>query len=590
MSNFLSKLKISRVFLLSISFITFIIFIVVTIFSSFIYNNSRLQLIESLFLQAQTINKLLPSIEENKNFDDYANDLALSDSRFNELRVTIIDDNWNVIGDSLVAYDDLSNLEKHSPDTRIEIQNALNNSYGTARRLSDTTGIDLIYVAIVRDKNDLSKGIVRVALPFNIYESFFNFFIYPFLMLFIMVIVSSSFLSLNVENNLRRDLDTLLKNTRQAIKGKSIKSFENSGDKQLDTLSEAVKQISQRLNDEIGQAIEQRTEFGTVLDSINQGVIIFNKGLKVRFANDIALEMFGKHVFFLGDKITAKKLQPINKLLKKVKKESSDEIEMSVKLGNEEKYFLLSASKMESTNEYILVINDISSLRKLENLRKNLISDISHEIKTPVSVIRAGSETLHAGTIQDPKIAAKFTKSILDNSERLTEMIDDLLELEKIEFAGLVVKKEKVSPHTEINKIFTTIDALLIEKNITVKNLIDEEIIIRTDKESFRTIFSNLLNNAIKYSPDNSTIEFISILDKNYITISIKDNGYGIDKVSLKRIFERFYRTSKARAHTKGTGLGLALVKQLSQRIGANVHVESTINEGSEFFVSFGHK
>jgi len=197
---------------------------------------------------------------------------------------------------------------------------------------------------------------------------------------------------------------------------------------------------------------------------------------------------------------------------------------------------------------------------------------------------------LHSGTIQDPKVAAKFTKSILDNSERLTEMIDDLLELEKIEFAGLVVKKEKVSPHKEINKIFTTIDALLIEKNIIVKNLIDEDLIIRTDKESFRTIFSNLLNNAIKYSPNNSTIEFISITDKNYITISIKDNGYGIDKVSLKRIFERFYRTSKARAHTKGTGLGLALVKQLSQRIGANVHVESTINEGSEFFVSFGHK
>ena len=94
-----------------------------------------------------------------------------------------------------------------------------------------------------------------------------------------MVVISSSFLSLNVENNLRRDLDVLLKNTRQAIKGKNIKTLENSGDKQLDTLSDAVIQISQRLNDEIGQAIEQRTEFGTVLDSINQGVIIFNKNL-----------------------------------------------------------------------------------------------------------------------------------------------------------------------------------------------------------------------------------------------------------------------------------------------------------------------
>jgi len=590
MSNFLSKLRVSRVFLLSVLFITFIIFIVVTIFSSFIYNNSRLQLIESLYIQAQTINKLLPEIENGINFDDYANDLALSDSRFNELRVTIIDNNWTVIGDSLVSYDELTDLEKHSPETRIEIQNALNNPYGTARRLSDTTGIDLIYVAIVRDKEDLSKGLVRVALPFDIYESFFNFFIYPFLILFIMVVISSSFLSLNVENNLRRDLDVLLRNTRQAIKGKNIKTLENSGDKQLDTLSDAVRQISQRLNDEIGQAIEQRTEFGTVLDSINQGVIIFNKNFKVRFTNDIALEMFGKHVFFLGDKITAKKLQPINKLLKKVKKISSDEIEFSLKQNNENKHFLLSASKMDSTNEYILVINDISSLRKLEDLRKNLISDISHEIKTPVSVIRAGSETLYSGNIKDPKTTAKFAKSILDNSERLSEMINDLLELEKIEFAGLVLKKEKIIPYKEVNKILSTIDTLLIEKNIIVNNSINKDLILKTDRESFRTIFSNLLNNAIKYSPNKTKIDFISKTDKNYVTISIKDYGYGIDKNNIKRIFERFYRTSKARAHTKGTGLGLALVKQLSQRIGANVHVESIINEGSEFFVSFDHK
>jgi len=590
MSNLLSKLKISRVFLLSISFLTFIVFIVVTIFSSFIYNNSRLQLIESLYIQAQTINQLLPEANTNVNFDEYANDLAISDTKFNELRVTIIDKEWNVIGDSLIPYEELSSLEKHSPETRIEIQEALVNPYGSARRTSDTTGIDLIYVAVLRDNLDPQKGLVRVAMPFDIYESFFNFFIYPFLILFIMVIASSSFLSLNVENNLRRDLDTLLKSTRQAIKGKAIKTVGNSGDKQLDTLSDAVKQIASRLNDEISQAIEQRTEFGTVLDSINHGVIIFNKNFKVRFTNDIALEMFGKHQFFLGDKIESKKLQPINKLLKKVKKVSSDETEMSIKHNKEDKYFLVSASKMESTNEYIVVINDISSLRKLENLRKNLISDISHEIKTPVSVIRAGSETLHSGNIDDPEVRAKFTKSILDNSERLTEMIEDLLELEKIEFGGLVSKKEKISPHKEINKTLSTIEALLNEQSTNVENNIDENLIIRTDKESFRTIFSNLLNNAIKYSPKGSLISFKSISDKNYITISIKDNGYGIDKNSIKRIFERFYRTSKARAHTKGTGLGLALVKQLSQRIGASVRVESTINEGTEFFVSFKHK
>ena len=589
MFNFLTSLKISRVFLLSVLYLTFIIFIVVSIFSTFIYNNSRLQLVESLYIQAQSINELMPDYNENINFDEYADNLSIKDSNFNELRVTIIDKNWDVIGDSLVDSQNLYLLEKHSPETRIEIEDALNNRYGSTIRTSESTGLDLIYVAIQRDPNDIEKGLVRVALPFDIWDSLFNFFIYPFLVLFLLVIASSSFLSLNVEYTLRRDLDSLLKSTRKAIKGQNISEL-NSGDEQLSTLSDAVKQIAQRLNVEVQQAIEQRIEFGTVLDSMNQGVIIFNKNYKVRFSNDIALEMFGKHQFFLKEKIDVKKLQPINKLLKKLKKLSSEEIELSIKVKNEDKHFLISGSKMDSTNEYIVVISDISSLRKLEDLRKNLISDISHEIKTPVSVIRAGSETLHSGNITDPELTSKFTKSILDNSERLSEMIDDLLELEKIESGGLVIKKEKIYPHKEINKILGTIEALLVEKRLVVENLIDEDLVIKTDKESFRTIFSNLLNNAIKYSPNQSMVTFNSFKDKKNLFISIKDNGYGIEKNSLKRVFERFYRTSKARAHTRGTGLGLALVKQLSSRIGSRIKVESKINVGTEFFVSFRDK
>ena len=214
MFNFLTSLKISRVFLLSVLYLTFIIFIVVSIFSTFIYNNSRLQLVESLYIQAQSINELMPDYNENINFDEYADNLSIKDSNFNELRVTIIDKNWDVIGDSLVDSENLYLLEKHSPETRIEIEDALNNRYGSTIRTSESTGLDLIYVAIQRDPNDIEKGLVRVALPFDIWDSLFNFFIYPFLVLFLLVIASSSFLSLNVEYTLRRDLDSLLKSTR----------------------------------------------------------------------------------------------------------------------------------------------------------------------------------------------------------------------------------------------------------------------------------------------------------------------------------------------------------------------------------------
>ena len=591
MANVIPTFKFSRIFLLSLTFLIFITFIVVTIFSSFIFNNSRIQQIESLYLQAKSIDTLIPHIDnEDINFDEIADMLAITDSDNNELRITIINEDWQVIGDSLVEQQNLYSVELHSPENRIEIRDAINNAYGTATRNSETTGEDLIYVAILRDQNDLSKGIIRVALPFDLSSSLFNFFIIPFIILFFLVVASSSFLSLNVENSIRRDLSVLLNNTQRALKGKPIKEKIRRGDDQLESISNTVNDISTRLNAEIKQTIDQRTQFGTVLDSINQGIIIFNKNYKVRFANDIALEIFGKHKFFLGEKIAVKQLQSINKLLKKTKENLSAEAEINIKDKGSDKNLLLSATTMASTNEYILVINDISSLRKLENLRKNLLTDISHEIKTPVSVIRAGSETLNSGALEDKNIAKKFAKSIQDNAERLSEMIDDLLELEKIEFSGLVPKKKKMNVLQQTNIIIDSLQSLMYEKNIRLNNLIASEHTIKTDKDSFRTILSNLIANAIKYSPDGSTITLKSSITETDLTIEIADEGYGIEKQNLKRVFDRFYRTEKARAHSKGTGLGLSLVKQLSNRLDGNVSVESKINKGSKFFVRLPQK
>ena len=590
MLNIVQKIKISRIFLLSLSLLIFIIFVVSTIFSSFIYNNSRAQLVESLYMQAKSIDQLLPSFKQDfeYSYDLIADNLSVSDTKQNELRVTIIDGNWDVIGDSEVSTDELINLEKHSPENRIEIKNALTNKFGTATRTSETTGQDLIYLAILRNSDDLTEGVIRVAMPFNIYTSFFNFFIYPFILLFVLAIVSSSIMTYSVESNIRRDLTKLLKNTERAIKGKPIKSSLTS-DTQIEGLSKAVGDISIRLSSEIDQAMDQRTQFGTVLDSINQGVIIFSKNFRVRFTNDIALEMFGKHQFFLGEKIKSKKLSVINKILKDAKKNLSSEDNLDIKVKGEDRNYLLTATKMETTNELILVINDISSLRKLEDLRKQFVTDVSHEIKTPISVIRAGSETLYSGAINDEKVSTKFLKSILDNSERLSEMVDDLMELEKIEFGGLVLNKEKFNVNNEIQLIFDAQQALLVDKKLSFNNYIGKDIFLNADKESFRTVFSNLINNSIKYSKPGGFINLTALNNSEKITIKIEDNGHGIEKQHLDKIFNRFYRTSKARAHTKGTGLGLSLVKQLISRMYGEVRVESKVSKGTSFFVSIPH-
>ena len=590
MRSFISRIRVSRIFLLSVTFLTFVIFFISTIFSTFIYNNTKQQLIESLYIQAKAIDKLIPALNDLplNNFNSIANKLDIEGTNQEKLRVTIIDENWVVIGDSFLSSEDLSNIEIHSPETRLEIKNALLNEYGTATRISETTGDELIYVAILRDVNDRSKGLIRVALPFNYYTSIFNFFIYPFIILLILVIASSSFLSFNVQNDLRKNLDSLLRNTQKALKGKRIKESLGNKDTQIGSIADAVNDISIRLNNEIQQAVEQRKEFGNVLDNVNQGVIIFNKNFKVRFSNDIALEMFGKHEFFLNEKIKSKKLLKINKLLKTTRDNLSAESELSIKLSGEDRNFLLSATKMETTNEYILVINDISSLRKLEELRKQFVTDISHEIKTPISVIRANSETLSStGAIKDPKLAEKFLNSILNNSERLSEMLDDLLELEKIEFGGLVLNRKKFNVSDQIDLILESQQALADENKIKITNHIDKNISLKVDKDSFTTIFSNLINNSIKYSRVQGKIDLKAIENKNALIISIADEGLGIEKQYLDKVFNRFYRTPKARANTKGTGLGLSLVKQLASRMNAEAEIESKIGKGTTVFVTF---
>ena len=577
----------SRTFILSSLFLFFIITIVTTIFSTFIYNNSRTQLIQSLYLQAQSINQSLPQLSSvNVDFDLLADQYAVTDDNGNELRVSIINSDWSVIGDSAVSKSNLSSLDKHSPETRQEISDALLNDYGSTTRKSDTTGRDFIYVALLRNKDDLSQGIIRVALPFDINASFYNFFVYPFFIILILVIASSTFLSLNVENNLRRELSKLYEITQRALKGKKFKK-KGPADSQVQNISKTVEEISERLAKEIDNTISQRANFNSVLDSVTQGIIIFNKKLKVTFVNDVALEIFGKHQIFLNERIQSKKLAQINKLLKKLSAINQTESEFSIDVGKNKRYFLLSGSTINTSDDLVLVINDITSLKTIEERRKNLISDISHEIKTPVSVIRAGAETLQNGAINDKNASDKFLSAITANSERLAEMVNDLLELERIEQGQLYQQKEKIHLKHEINLIIESIEALANDQNVTLINKIGHDHYLHTDKSAFRGIFLNLLNNAIKYSKESGLVTIASNVTNTNIVIAVEDNGYGIEKNNLQRIFDRFYRTPKARAHTNGSGLGLSLVKQQINQIGGVVDVKSKINKGTTFFVSF---
>jgi Signal transduction histidine kinase len=221
-------------------------------------------------------------------------------------------------------------------------------------------------------------------------------------------------------------------------------------------------------------------DFGHVLDDVYQGVIFFYEHFLVRFSYDFALGMFGLPEFFLAVVMYSSRLLLIHPLLPTTPDILSAVSGLSMELSGGDAYFLLSATSMGTTHEYILVINDISSLRQLGELRKQFVTDISHEMKTPVSVIRANSETFSStGAIKVPKLAEKFLNSILNNSERLSEMLDDLFELEKIEFGGLVLNRKKFNVSVQIDLILESQPALADENKINITNHIDQTLSLK---------------------------------------------------------------------------------------------------------------
>ena len=266
------------------------------------------------------------------------------------------------------------------------------------------------------------------------------------------------------------------------------------------------------------------------------------------------------------------------------KKKSNQEFEIDLGNGST-RWVLASMNQSNTAKQYILVVHDITQLRKLDSMRRDFISNVSHELRTPVSVIMANSETLLSGALDNKADAENFSKAILHNAERLSEMVSDLIDLSRIEYGELKLEFEKVNINQSILKALDAIKGLAAKKEISLNFDEYDDEFIRVDINAIDRILINLLDNAIKYSPNKSSVS-ITIEDKNsHIEVNVTDSGKGIDDSDKSRIFGRFYRTAQARASDKtGSGLGLAIVKNLVHSLDGDVGVRNSNSGGSNFW------
>jgi two-component system phosphate regulon sensor histidine kinase PhoR len=362
---------------------------------------------------------------------------------------------------------------------------------------------------------------------------------------------------------------------------------------ELGTLAAAFNQMSAELAMRVQQIREDHELLVTVLGSMIEGVVAVDANQRIFFANDTARSLLGLgpeniHGRPLWEMVRHRTMQQAVQDALTLDQPCLSEFEIP---GAVRRVVALHAKRLpgDPCLGAVLVFHDVTELRRLENLRQEFVANVSHELKTPLSSIKAYVETLLHGALEDPENNVTFLRRIEEQADRLHGLILDLLRLARVETGQEVFEITTVPLgeliHSCVAEHRTAANAKRIALDVESH---DGALCVRADEEGVRTILNNLVDNAIKYTPDGGRVTIRWNAEDSVVELAVQDTGIGISPEDQARIFERFYRVDKARSRELGgTGLGLAIVKHLAQAFGGSVAVSSAVGRGSTFTVRF---
>ena len=332
---------------------------------------------------------------------------------------------------------------------------------------------------------------------------------------------------------------------------------------------------------------KQTDSFGSVLDNLGEGVLLSTTAGEITYVNKSMLNIL--ELKSLKNKnIKDLKINALKNMFKNAIKDGLFQYEFQIQgKGSNPKWLLGSINRSKTTNEIILVINDVSELRANASMRKDFISNLSHELRTPVSVISANAETLVGGAIDNKRDAKIFAKAILHNAERISGLVSDLIDLSRIDYGEIHLDLSELNVCDLINTVKDSHYSSAKRKGININFKEKELPSVLADSAAVERIMTNLLDNAIKYTKaaNEANVEIEVKKDKSFIKVLVKDSGIGIQSSEQEQVFKRFYRTPDARGSQKtGSGLGLAIVKNLTISLGGQVGVIQRREKGSTFW------
>ena len=502
-------------------------------------------------------------------------------------RVTILLPWGKVIGDS---DNDPARMDNHLD--RPEVAAALEGSRGVSARYSPTLGKEMMYLALPLKKDLRTQGIIRTAISVDHIDKTLDSIERRIAFAGLIIAVLAALLSLLLSHRIRRPIEEIKRGAESFSRGEFDVRLPSSGLAEIAGLSQTMNRMAGELRERIRTVTAQRNELEAVFSSMVEGVFGVDQEERLLGMNPSAARIVGCNAAAVQGR-TIQEVIRLSELQRFVVGALSSEkpVEKDLVLyGEAERIVQARGAPLRDAEGkrigVLVVLNDVTRLAKLENIRKDFVANVSHEIKTPITAIKGFVETLQEGRTQDQEEIRRFLEIIHRHVDRLEAIVEDLLTLSRMEKEAETegIPLEDHAVRDILARAVQACDDKAESKKIHLEIDCREDLKARMDPQLLEQAVVNLIDNAINYSEEGKSVTIKALERAQEIFIQVQDQGCGIERKHLDRVFERFYRVDKSRSRKLGgTGLGLAIVKHIVQSHGGRVSVESQLGVGSTF-------
>lgn len=502
-------------------------------------------------------------------------------------RITVVLPDGAVIGDSEEAP---AHMDNHAG--RPEIQAALAAGIGASERYSQTLGRNMIYVALPLQEAGQTRGVVRVSLPITRIRDALWALYARIAAGGLLVVLLAAGVSWHVSRRISRSLEEMKRGADRFAQGDFSRQLTLPESQEMASLAEAMNQMAQHLDDRIRTVLSQRNQQEAVLSSMVEGVLAVDNAQRILSLNGACARLMGVRPEEAQDR-------PLHEVVYNaaLKDFIAHALECQEPIENE---FVLQEKGQQVLQAHgtvlrdaqgrgigaVVVLNDVTRLRRLEQVRRDFVANVSHELRTPITSIKGFVETLLDGALEDTDDARRFLEIVSKQSDRLNAILGDLLTLSRIEEGerktGIPLETRAV--HESLAAAVQLCASKAAAKSIAIELDCGESLMACINPSMLEQAVANLVDNAIKYSDAGSAVRVCAATESDEVVIRVQDHGCGIPAEHLPRLFERFYRVDKARSRSLGgTGLGLSIVKHIAKAHNGRVWVESAPGKGSVF-------